>query len=233
MPWRKTGRRSGSGTSPIPCARSRSPPSASGCGCDWLYGDQIGWTTHLVVLSEKRDPDFTAERLAQGRRLLHERYGMPMAWTPRTGARGVDPRLPRGRRRAPARARPRRRAAAAAAGPELRRASRSMTRETIARAATEAGLDPGRARRLGRRGRRSRPRCARTCAPPARRRPPPARRTTSSAGPPRSAATRARATSSSARRRRPRTGRRRAASTCRGSGPSRRTRRRSPTSRPS
>jgi predicted DsbA family dithiol-disulfide isomerase len=49
---------------------------------EWLYGDQIGWSTHMVVLSEVPDPELPAEKLAKGRRKLHERYGMPMAWTP-------------------------------------------------------------------------------------------------------------------------------------------------------
>jgi predicted DsbA family dithiol-disulfide isomerase len=48
----------------------------------WLYGDQISWTTHMVVLAETPPEHFTPERVAQSRRTLHERYGMPMAWTP-------------------------------------------------------------------------------------------------------------------------------------------------------
>ena len=48
----------------------------------WLYGDQLQWTTHMVVLSETPPTGFTAERVAAGRRRLHEQYGMPMAWTP-------------------------------------------------------------------------------------------------------------------------------------------------------
>src|SRR3954454_1967086 len=48
----------------------------------WLYGDQLSWSTHLVVLSETPPEKFGPERLAQSRRMLHERYGMPMAWTP-------------------------------------------------------------------------------------------------------------------------------------------------------
>jgi len=47
----------------------------------WLYGDQLQWTTHMVVLSET-PPSLAPERLAAGRRRLHEQYGMPMAWTP-------------------------------------------------------------------------------------------------------------------------------------------------------
>src|SRR5215218_6894762 len=48
----------------------------------WLYGDQLHWTTHLVVLSETPSADFTPERIARGRRFLHEQYGMPIAWSP-------------------------------------------------------------------------------------------------------------------------------------------------------
>ena len=48
----------------------------------WLYGDQIAWSTHLVVLAESPPVAFTRERVAQGRKRLHELYGMPMAWTP-------------------------------------------------------------------------------------------------------------------------------------------------------
>ena len=48
----------------------------------WLYGDQLEWSTHLVVLAETPPAAFTPERIAQGRKKLHELYGMPMAWTP-------------------------------------------------------------------------------------------------------------------------------------------------------
>ena len=36
----------------------------------------------MVVLSETPPTGFTPERVAAGRRYLHEQYGMPMAWTP-------------------------------------------------------------------------------------------------------------------------------------------------------
>jgi predicted DsbA family dithiol-disulfide isomerase len=49
---------------------------------DWLYGDQLSWTTHVVVLTETPPTELSAEQLAEGRRSLHRRYGMPMAWTP-------------------------------------------------------------------------------------------------------------------------------------------------------
>ena len=48
----------------------------------WLYGDQLQWSTHLVVLAEAPPTTFSPERIADGRRTLYERYGMPMAWTP-------------------------------------------------------------------------------------------------------------------------------------------------------
>ena len=49
---------------------------------EWLYGDQLDWTTHMVVLNETPPARLTAERLAAGRRSHYERYGMPLVWTP-------------------------------------------------------------------------------------------------------------------------------------------------------
>jgi predicted DsbA family dithiol-disulfide isomerase len=107
----------------------------------WLYGDQIGWSTHMVVLSETPPTNFTPERLAQSRRALHERYGMPMAWTPAPPSAAsvhacravVAARLQSEER----------------CGPFLRRlrvhcfAGRALDdRETIALAARESGIDP-------------------------------------------------------------------------------------------
>src|SRR5918998_1608458 len=112
----------------------------------WLYGDQLSWTTHLVVLSETPPAGLTPERLAQGRRTLHERYGMPMAWTPPPrNAASVDAC----------------RAVVAArlqseerCGPLLRRlrvhcfAGRALDDPaTIALAAEESGIDPDELRR--------------------------------------------------------------------------------------
>ena len=109
---------------------------------EWLYGDQIGWTTHMVVLAEQL-PDKTPEQLAKGRRKLHEAYGMPMAWTPAPApAASVDAC----------------RAVVAARlhGPDREAALLRRLRvlcfaglalddpATIARAAEEAGLDPDR-----------------------------------------------------------------------------------------
>jgi predicted DsbA family dithiol-disulfide isomerase len=48
----------------------------------WLYGDQLEWSTHMVVLHETPPDHLTPELIAKGRRSLHERYGMPLAWTP-------------------------------------------------------------------------------------------------------------------------------------------------------
>jgi len=49
---------------------------------EWLYGDQLSWSTHMIVLSEEPNPSLTPERLAKGRRTLFARYGMPFVWTP-------------------------------------------------------------------------------------------------------------------------------------------------------
>jgi predicted DsbA family dithiol-disulfide isomerase len=47
---------------------------------EWLYGDQIAWTTHLVVLREEAKPEWPhAEHLKS----LQTRYGMPIDWSPR------------------------------------------------------------------------------------------------------------------------------------------------------
>ena len=164
----------------------------------WLYGDQLAWSTHLVVLAEE-PPDISPERLAAGRRTLHERYGMPMAWTPPPTAPVTVHAC-----RAVVAAR---RHSEDACGALLRRlrvlcfAGGALDDpELIARAATEAGLDP-RALAGWAASRRRRRRCATTCAPPAAPRPPPAPRTTSSAARRTSGATPAPATSWSAPRR--------------------------------
>jgi predicted DsbA family dithiol-disulfide isomerase len=107
----------------------------------WLYGGQLHWSTHLVVLSEEPDAELSPERIADGRRALHARYGMPMAWTPppRVAAtvhacRAVVAARLRSEDRCGALLR-RLRVLAFAGGalddPDL-----------IARAATEAGIDP-------------------------------------------------------------------------------------------
>jgi len=54
----------------------------------WLYGDQIEWELHMVVLHDERvGDDFPPERVASSRRELQLRYGMPIDWRPvETGA---------------------------------------------------------------------------------------------------------------------------------------------------
>jgi 2-hydroxychromene-2-carboxylate isomerase len=108
----------------------------------WLYGDQLGWSTHMVVLAEQRRADYPPERLAQGRRRLHERYGMPMAWTPPPA---VAASLPASR----AVVAVRERGGEQRCGGLLRRlrvlyfSGLALDEpETLDRAAVEAGLDP-------------------------------------------------------------------------------------------
>jgi predicted DsbA family dithiol-disulfide isomerase len=49
----------------------------------WLYGAQIEWELHMVVLSEERPGDETPpERVAATRREVQLRYGMPIDWRP-------------------------------------------------------------------------------------------------------------------------------------------------------
>jgi len=49
----------------------------------WLYGEQLEWELHMVVLSEERVGDaFPPERIASSRRALQLRYGMPIDWRP-------------------------------------------------------------------------------------------------------------------------------------------------------
>ena len=49
----------------------------------WLYGDQIEWELHMVVLSEERPgEDLPPERLSASRRELQLQYGMPIDWRP-------------------------------------------------------------------------------------------------------------------------------------------------------
>jgi predicted DsbA family dithiol-disulfide isomerase len=108
----------------------------------WLYGDQLSWSTHMVVLAEAPPLHFPPERLAAGRRSLHERYGMPMAWTPPPApAATVDAcrAVVAARLQSEDRCEPllRRLRVLAFAGLALDDPA------TIARAATEAGIDPG------------------------------------------------------------------------------------------
>jgi predicted DsbA family dithiol-disulfide isomerase len=48
----------------------------------WLYGDQIDWDLHMVVLSEEPPQKFTPDQLSEGHRKLQMRYGMPIDWRP-------------------------------------------------------------------------------------------------------------------------------------------------------
>ena len=49
----------------------------------WLYGVQIEWELHMVVLAEERPGDeFPPERISSTRRDIQIRYGMPIDWRP-------------------------------------------------------------------------------------------------------------------------------------------------------
>jgi len=108
----------------------------------WLYGAQLDWSTHLVVLSEAPPTAFTPERIAQGRKDLHARYGMPMAWTPLPPLAATVHAC-----RAVVAARLRSEQQCGALLRRLRVLCFSGAAlddpEVIARAATEAGIDPG------------------------------------------------------------------------------------------
>ena len=50
---------------------------------EWLYGDQLEWELHMVVLAdEPPGDDFPPERVASSRRKLQLQYGMPIDWRP-------------------------------------------------------------------------------------------------------------------------------------------------------
>ncbi len=52
----------------------------------WLYGEQIDWELHMVVLAEERYGDiFPPERISSTRRDIQLRYGMPIDWQPVEG----------------------------------------------------------------------------------------------------------------------------------------------------
>ena len=46
----------------------------------WLYGEQLDWELHMVVLSEEPRPDASPERLSASYRRLAVMYGMPIDW---------------------------------------------------------------------------------------------------------------------------------------------------------
>jgi predicted DsbA family dithiol-disulfide isomerase len=49
----------------------------------WLYGDQIEWELHMIVLAEERIGDiFPPSRMSATRRRLQLLYGMPIDWRP-------------------------------------------------------------------------------------------------------------------------------------------------------
>jgi predicted DsbA family dithiol-disulfide isomerase len=56
----------------------------------WLYGDQIAWETHMVVLAEGARPGLTPEKLSASHRRMALRYGMPIDWHER---RSVGPTI--------------------------------------------------------------------------------------------------------------------------------------------
>ena len=49
----------------------------------WLYGEQIAWELHMVVLSETPPEEFTVERLSSAYRGLALKFGMPIDWSER------------------------------------------------------------------------------------------------------------------------------------------------------
>jgi predicted DsbA family dithiol-disulfide isomerase len=50
---------------------------------EWLYGEQLEWELHMVVLSDERPSEgLTPEKLSSSRRDLQLRYGMPIDWRP-------------------------------------------------------------------------------------------------------------------------------------------------------
>jgi 2-hydroxychromene-2-carboxylate isomerase len=50
----------------------------------WLFGDQLEWELHMVVLSTEADyDDARIARQTTGLRRLQERFGMPIDWRPR------------------------------------------------------------------------------------------------------------------------------------------------------
>jgi len=49
----------------------------------WLYGGQIDWELHMVVLSEEEPSEFTPEKLSGAYRRLALKFGMPIDWSER------------------------------------------------------------------------------------------------------------------------------------------------------
>ena len=46
----------------------------------WLYGEQIDWELHMVVLHEEPPEHLTPETISQGDRRLQLQFGMPIDW---------------------------------------------------------------------------------------------------------------------------------------------------------
>jgi predicted DsbA family dithiol-disulfide isomerase len=46
----------------------------------WLYGEQLEWQLHMVVLSEETPEEFTPEKLSGAYRHLALMFGMPIDW---------------------------------------------------------------------------------------------------------------------------------------------------------
>jgi predicted DsbA family dithiol-disulfide isomerase len=49
----------------------------------WVYGEQIEWDLHMVVLSSEPDYEMDMERLSRSLHTLAARYGMPIDWRER------------------------------------------------------------------------------------------------------------------------------------------------------
>jgi predicted DsbA family dithiol-disulfide isomerase len=49
----------------------------------WLYGEQIDWELHMVVLAETVPEDFPPDRVSAAYRRLALMYGMPIDWSER------------------------------------------------------------------------------------------------------------------------------------------------------
>ncbi len=57
---------------------------------EWLYGDQLRWELHMVVLAEAPRTDVPPEKVSAGRRKMQLDYGMPIDWKPVALGASVD-----------------------------------------------------------------------------------------------------------------------------------------------
>ena len=57
----------------------------------WLYGDQIDWELHMVVLTERVPEGESPERQSANQRRLQLQYGMPIDWRARARPRCTWP----------------------------------------------------------------------------------------------------------------------------------------------